>query len=75
MLAATGAELIVHGHEHRDMTESLPGPNGPVVVRGVPSGTYLHDKPDRTGRYRIFDIEGGKIANDHVRVWRSNYGT
>jgi 3',5'-cyclic AMP phosphodiesterase CpdA len=69
VIAATGADLIVHGHEHRDMTEVLPGPAGPVPVRGVASGTYCHNKPDRTARYRIFDIVDGRIVSDHVRVW------
>lgn len=69
VIAETGADLIVHGHEHRDMTETLPGPVGPVPVRGVASGTYCHNKPDRTARYRIFDIIDGRIVSDHVRVW------
>ena len=86
VIADVGAELIVHGHEHRDMTETLPGPHGPVAVRGVASGTYEHGHPERTARYRIFEIVDGKITNDHVRVWdrpdgrfvdaqQSNYGT
>ncbi|MGN6103504.1 MAG: metallophosphoesterase family protein [Kofleriaceae bacterium] len=69
VIAEAGAELIVHGHEHRDMFEALPGPHGDVPVRGVASGTYFHNKPERTGRYRIFEIEHGRITGDHVRIW------
>ncbi|MCX5747593.1 MAG: metallophosphoesterase [Proteobacteria bacterium] len=70
MIAEAGAELVVHGHEHRDMTETLAGPRGSsVTVRGVASGTYFHNKPDKTARYRIFDIAGGKITEVGVRVW------
>jgi len=69
VISRTGADLIVHGHEHRDMTEALAGPHGPVPVRGVASGTYCHNKPERTARYRIFDIDDGRITSDHVRVW------
>lgn len=69
VIAETGADLIVHGHEHRDMVEALVGPTGDVPVRGIASGTYLHDKPDRTARYRVFQIDHGKITRDHVRVW------
>jgi 3',5'-cyclic AMP phosphodiesterase CpdA len=69
VIAETGADLIVHGHEHRDMTESLPGPTGPVPVRGIPSGTYLHNKPERTARYRIYELGGGQVMSDHVRIW------
>jgi 3',5'-cyclic AMP phosphodiesterase CpdA len=68
VIAAHGADLIVHGHEHRDMTEELAGPSGPVPVRGIASGTYFHNKPDRTARYRIFEISSGTIR-DSVRVW------
>ncbi len=69
-----GADLIVHGHEHRDMSEQLVGPSGPIPVRGVASGTYEHDKPERTARYRIYEIVGGQIASDHVRVWNREHG-
>jgi 3',5'-cyclic AMP phosphodiesterase CpdA len=90
VIGEVGADLIVHGHEHRDMVEAIAGPTGPVPVRGVASGTYEHDKPHRTARYRVFEIERGRITSDHVRVWRrsdsifaaeagtpqqSNYGT
>ena len=71
VIAQTGAHLIVHGHEHRDMTETLPGPTGPVPVRGIASGTYFHAKgnPDRIARYRIYELEGGHVVSDHVRIW------
>jgi 3',5'-cyclic AMP phosphodiesterase CpdA len=69
VIADAGAHLIVHGHEHRDMTCELDGPDGPVPVRGVASGTYCHNKPDRTARYRIYEIMEGRVVSDHVRVW------
>ncbi|HEU4729853.1 MAG TPA: metallophosphoesterase family protein, partial [Kofleriaceae bacterium] len=69
VIAEAGAHLIVHGHEHRDMTEVLPGPSGPIPVRGIASGTYLHDKPERTARYRIYELSGDRVVSDHVRVW------
>lgn len=74
VIAEGGADLIVHGHEHRDMSEQLLGPSGPIPVRGVASGTYEHDKPERTARYRIYEIAGGRIASDHVRVWNRGDG-
>jgi len=83
VIAEHGADLIVHGHEHQDLVEALPGPNGTSVpVRGVASGTYFHNKPERTARYRIYEIEAGQVRSDHVRVWDkergvfdSNHGT
>jgi 3',5'-cyclic AMP phosphodiesterase CpdA len=65
-----GADLVVHGHEHRDMAEVLAGPHGDVPVRGIPSGTYHFNKPHRTARYRIYEIDAGKISGDHVRIWQ-----
>ncbi len=74
VIAAAGADLIVHGHEHRMMSEQLAGPNGPVSVLGIASGTYEHDRPERTARYRIYEIEGGVIRGDSVRVWQREHG-
>ena len=74
VIGTCGADLIVHGHEHRDMTEQIAGPSGPVPVRGVASGTYEHDDPSRTARYRVYEISEGKIRSDHVRVWDREHG-
>jgi hypothetical protein len=51
------------------MTESLVGPAGAVPVRGIASGTYFHNKPDRVARYRIFDLAPGRPMTEAVRVW------
>ncbi|HEU0034635.1 MAG TPA: metallophosphoesterase [Kofleriaceae bacterium] len=70
VIAEHGADLIVHGHEHRDMTETLAGPHGEhVPVRGIASGTYFHNKPERTARYRIFELDGTRVRTVHLRVW------
>lgn len=69
VIADAGAAVVLHGHEHRDLRETLPGPAGPVDVLGVPSGTYFFDQPLRTGRYRIFEVEGDRITGHHMRVW------
>jgi 3',5'-cyclic AMP phosphodiesterase CpdA len=74
VIADVGADLIVHGHEHQDLSEELAGPAGPIPVRGIASGTYHHNKIDRIGRYRIFEISDGKIASDYVRVWNRETG-
>lgn len=74
VIAEAGAELIVHGHEHRDMHEVLASPAGPVPVHGIASGTYHHNKLDRIARYRVFNIVHGKITSHHVRVWNPASG-
>ncbi len=47
LIARHGAELVIHGHNHRTSVAPLPGPRGPVPVVGVPScsavpGTHGH---------------------------------
>jgi 3',5'-cyclic AMP phosphodiesterase CpdA len=74
VIAEHGADLIVHGHEHRCLVEELPGPLGPIPVRGVCSGTYHHNKPEKTARYRIYEIDGGRVKSDHVRIWDRENG-
>lgn len=69
ILARHGATVVIHGHEHRNLRETLPGPDGPIEVLGVPSGTYDAKHPERTARYRIFEIEGSRIVGHHMRVW------
>jgi 3',5'-cyclic AMP phosphodiesterase CpdA len=70
VLARTGAELVLHGHEHEDLAEQLSGPAGvPIPVLGVPSGTYEASRPERTARYRIFDIDGRSAIRHRMRVW------
>jgi 3',5'-cyclic AMP phosphodiesterase CpdA len=70
VIAEHGAELVVHGHEHRDLRGELPGPNGPVPVLGVPSGTYGASDTTRTARYRVLDIDRSGVTSHHLRVWR-----
>jgi 3',5'-cyclic AMP phosphodiesterase CpdA len=76
VLARTGADLVLHGHEHLDLSAELVGPGGaPIPVRGIQSGTYdpgaeALAKPGKAGahaeqhraRYRIFTLasQGGR---------------
>jgi 3',5'-cyclic AMP phosphodiesterase CpdA len=70
VIADAGADLVVHGHEHRDMREELAGPAGAVVpVIGIASGTYEHGDPHRVARYQIYEISERGITSDRVRVW------
>ena len=70
VIAQHGATVVVHGHEHRDLRETLPIPGGTVDVLGVPSGTYHAGDASRIARYRIFDIDDrGHITSHHLRVW------
>ena len=76
LLAETGAELIVHGHEHRDLRHDIAGPDGArIPVLGIQSGSYHGLRVERTARYRIFDIAAAtpghrpRLVAYHERVW------
>jgi len=62
-VAASGAELILHGHTHIESLEYIDGPTGKVPVVGVPSASHAPPKIDskshkQGARYNLFDIDG-----------------
>ena len=57
VLAKTGAELILHGHVHRTVTASIPGPWGLIPVVGVPASAAIGRRPQRRSRYHLYRIE------------------
>jgi 3',5'-cyclic AMP phosphodiesterase CpdA len=62
VLARAGAELVLHGHDHRDFWNELPGPGGArIPVVGAGSASYAGG-PDTRSRYHIFDIDGSVIT-------------
>jgi len=68
-----GAELILHGHEHRDYTSHVDGPTGQIEARCIQSGSYEADRPNRRARYRIYNISQvgdiPQIVGEDLRVW------
>jgi 3',5'-cyclic AMP phosphodiesterase CpdA len=78
LLAETGAELVLHGHEHRDLRHDIAGPDGTrIPVLGIQSGSYHGLHTERTARYRIFDISldmpapgsRPRLTAYYLRVW------
>lgn len=58
VIAQHGAELILHGHEHRFRFHELPGPLGSVPVYGVPSASMKpSDVSSGAGQYHLHRIE------------------
>lgn len=64
VIAAQGAELILHGHEHRQIEGTIPGPEQPVPVHGIASGTYLSDHPSHRAAFSIYDVSHRGIERD-----------
>ncbi len=61
VIARHGAELILHGHDHRASIKQIMGPNGSVNVVGVPSASNPGVNPERGGAYNLYRI-GGKAG-------------
>jgi 3',5'-cyclic AMP phosphodiesterase CpdA len=61
-LAASGAELVLHGHNHRTTLARLPGPDGPVPVVGVAAASALPHDGKPGGSYCLFRIEPGQAS-------------
>jgi 3',5'-cyclic AMP phosphodiesterase CpdA len=54
MLARAGAELVLHGHNHRTSLAHRPGPEGPVPILGVASASgAANDRHEPAGWYLI----------------------
>jgi len=58
-IAEAGAELILHGHNHKTRVDSVPGPHGAVPVIGVAAASVLPRGGHPGGSYCLFSIEGG----------------
>ena len=53
-----GAELILHGHNHKASVAHLDGPRKPVPVVGVPSASAVKGRLRNRAGYHLFAIEG-----------------
>ncbi len=58
----SGAELVLHGHNHRAGVRLIRGPEGPVPVVGVPSASAQADGHHEAARYNLFEIDGAPGA-------------
>ena len=79
VLAERGAELLLHGHDHRRALVWLDGPGGTKIPAvGVPSASAAtpHDGEDGAG-YHIFRVEGdsGTWRCEMIARQRADDGT
>lgn len=69
ILQETGCELVLHGHEHRDLVGSLSGPKGKSIpILGVGSCTYSDPRMDRRARYHVYTFSGSRLVQMETRV-------
>lgn len=72
VLAARGAELILHGHAHRRTAASVPGPGAPIPVLGISAAVCAGTRPERRAAFRVLRIEeadGGLRASYRDQVF------
>jgi hypothetical protein len=59
LLGRTGADLVIHGHDHLDERASIAGPSGRTIpVVGAGSASYAGG-PEKRSRYNVYEIGGG----------------
>ena len=59
VIAQHGAELVLHGHDHRDMLNWLDGPRGSrVPAVGVPSASAAPGRDKDNAGYHLYRVEG-----------------
>ncbi|MGQ3672232.1 metallophosphoesterase family protein [Xanthobacter sp. TB0136] len=58
VLAEAGADLVIHGHDHRSSLLHLPVPGGQVPVVGVPSASAGPREGVKAGGYALYRISG-----------------
>jgi 3',5'-cyclic AMP phosphodiesterase CpdA len=56
IVADKGAELILHGHAHKNSLTHLQTPTGEVPVFGIPSASAAERRSDHLARYHLYHI-------------------
>ncbi len=58
VIAVQGAELVIHGHNHRSSVERIPGPQGTSVpIVGVPSASAVPGSISHLAGYHLYRIQ------------------
>ena len=57
VLGLHGAELVIHGHNHRTSVFHLPGPGRTIPVVGVPSASAVPGSPAHRATYHLYRLE------------------
>jgi 3',5'-cyclic AMP phosphodiesterase CpdA len=62
VLARHGAELVIHGHNHRRQTVWIDGPAGRIPAVGVPSASEAPPGEHDPAGYNLYRIDGARGA-------------
>ena len=58
MIRRVGAELIIHGHNHRLCLNRMEAPRGLIPVVGVPSASVFRGMSHQRAGYHLFELTG-----------------
>ncbi len=61
-IAASGCELVIHGHDHVLERTTIPGPGGAVEVIGVPSVSASAGGRHEAAAFNLYRIDGAPGA-------------
>ena len=61
VLEESGAELVLHGHNHRPMAARLNGPDGPIPIIGAPSASAAPGHHEPAAGYNLIRFDAGRI--------------
>ena len=74
VLAANGAELVLHGHNHRPMLNFVQGPAGPIPVVGAPSASASASHHEPGAGYNLLRLSLEE-ARCRIHLTRRAYGS
>ena len=57
VVAACGAELVLHGHSHRYRQSKIDSAGTSVPVFGIPSASSIGPKSSRVAKYQIYKVQ------------------
>jgi len=57
VIGRVGADLVVHGHNHRTLIAQIAGPDGAIPVVGVRSASDIGQRQERRAQYHVYEIE------------------
>jgi 3',5'-cyclic AMP phosphodiesterase CpdA len=57
VIGRAGADLVVHGHNHRTLIAEIAGPEGAIPVVGVRSASDIGQRQERRAQYHVYEIE------------------
>jgi 3',5'-cyclic AMP phosphodiesterase CpdA len=77
MIASQGAELVLHGHQHRPVQSLIEIPGTHVPVFGIPSASSIGPHPGRVAQYHLYKVtrtDGRWRLDVAVRAYQADTG-